>query len=219
MTQLTMYVDGSFTNPFDATCFVALTEKRVPFTMARAMLRERQPVPPALAKQVSIARIPALQHGDFLITESLAIAEYLEEAFPPPAHPALLPADLRSRARARQVMSWVRTALGALREERSWWMLFYPAPSPPPPLSTAAQRDANEMIELVGQLAQLGELAAWNLSHAELAFNLLRLSRTGHALPEQVQRFLDEATARPSVRAYLEHPRPPHRPAAVRPAA
>lgn len=212
-----MYVDGSFTNPFDATCFVALAEKQLPFTIARAMLRERQPVPPALAKQISIARIPALQHGDFLITESLAIVEYLEEAFPPPAHPRLLPADLRSRARARQVMSWVRTALGALRAERSWWMLFYPSPSPAPALSAAAQRDADEMLELVVQLEQLGELAAWNVSHAELAFNLLRLARTGHELPAPVQRFLDAATARPSVRAYLERPRPPHPPAGIRP--
>lgn len=95
--QLTLYVDGYFTNVWDATCFVALTEKQLEFSTARALLRDGQGAPARLREQTAIARIPALQHGDFLLTESLAIAEYLEDAFPPPDHTRLFPAAPHAR--------------------------------------------------------------------------------------------------------------------------
>ena len=75
--QLTLYVDGYFTSVWDATCFVALTEKQLEFSTARALLRDGQGAPARSREHTAIARIPALQHGDFLLTESLAIAEYL----------------------------------------------------------------------------------------------------------------------------------------------
>ena len=51
---------------------------------------------------------PVLQHGSLWIGESLAIVEYLEETFAPPAWPRLLPADVRDRAHARELSSWLR---------------------------------------------------------------------------------------------------------------
>lgn len=42
--------------------------------------------------------VPALEHDSLVLTQSLAIVEYLEEAFP---HPPLLPADAAERARVR----------------------------------------------------------------------------------------------------------------------
>jgi maleylacetoacetate isomerase len=42
--------------------------------------------------------IPALEHGGHVVTQSLAICEYLDEVFP---QPALLPADPRGRAAVR----------------------------------------------------------------------------------------------------------------------
>ncbi|MFB9067913.1 maleylacetoacetate isomerase [Pseudofulvimonas gallinarii] len=43
--------------------------------------------------------VPTLLHGQRRITQSLAILEYLDEAFP--GHPHLLPEDVRGRARVR----------------------------------------------------------------------------------------------------------------------
>lgn len=43
--------------------------------------------------------VPTLLHGQRRITQSLAILEYLDEAFP--GHPHLLPEDIRGRARVR----------------------------------------------------------------------------------------------------------------------
>jgi glutathione S-transferase len=208
--SLTLYVDGYFTSQFDACCFVALEEKGLPFTTARAVLREGGGVPGPLRSRTGIPRIPALQHGDFWLTESIAIAEYLEDVFPPPAYAPLFPPGPRSRARARQVMAWVRFDLARLRAERPWSMVIYPAS--PPPLSPVAERDARELFDLIEHLDDSGQLAAWNLSHADLALALLRLRPADPALPATARRLLDANLARPTLRRYLDHPRPPHPP-------
>ena len=216
--QLTLFVDGYFTSCWDATCFVALTEKQVEFTTARALLRDGQGAPAALREQTAIARIPALQHGEFWLTESLAIVEYLEDAFPPPDHVRLLPAEPAQRARARQIMAWLRFDQRALRAERPWQLSIYPPPPDEPqlPLSPEAEHDIGEMLDLVSRLAAGGELDEWNIAQADLAFAVWRIGRTGYPLPPDAQRLLDRNTARPSVRAYLEHPRPPNPPPRVR---
>lgn len=208
--SLTLYVDGYFVNQFDACCFVALDEKGLPFTTARALLRDGGGVPPSLGRFTGIPRVPALQHGDFWLTESMAIAEYLDDVFPYPAYPRLLPAEPRPRARARQAMAWLRFDLRQLRLERPWWMTQYPAS--PPPLSADAARDARELFELVDHLDATGALDAWNLSHVDLALVLIRLRPDDPALPAASRRLLDAQLERPSVRRYLEHPRPPNPP-------
>ena len=214
--QLTLFVDGYFTNCWDATCFVALTEKQVEFTTARALLRDGQGVPAALKEQTAIARIPALRHGEFWLTESLAIAEYLEDAFPSPDHARLFPAAVPQRARARQVMAWLRFDQRAVRVERPWQLSVYP-PEDLPPLSSEAERDCAELLDLIERMTASGELDDdWNIAHADLALAVFRIARTGHPITAAAQRLLDRNVERPSVKAYLEHPRPPNPPPRIR---
>ena len=205
--QLTLYVDGYWANPYDATCFIALTEKNLPFSFSRALLRDGQGLPPGLANRTAISRVPALQHGDFVLTESIAIAEYLEDVFP---EPRVFPADARGRARARQIMAWLRIELRDLRAERSWWTTLYPASLPP--LSPAAKKDALELVDIVGKLLAQGDLEHWNIAHADLAMALARIRDDDVPVPDRVRAFKDATYARPSVRAYIDHPRPPHPP-------
>ena len=209
--MITLYVDGYFTNVWDASVFVALVEKQLEFTISRALLREGQGVPPALREQAAVGRIPAMQHGDMWLTESLAIVEYLEDMFPAPEHPRVLPADPRQRARARQIMAWLRSDLWELRAERPWQMCVYPQ-SPMPPLSPAAARQAAELVALADWLDARGELAEWNLAHTDLALSLLRLSSTAYPLTPAAERVLARNLERPSVRSYLEHARPKYPP-------
>jgi len=209
--HFTLFVDGYFCNPFDATCYIALEEKHQTFSTARALLRDGQGFPAAMHARTPIARVPALAHGDFWLTESMAIAEYLEDILPPPEYPPLFPADPRERARARQVMAWLRFDLRTLREERPWWVTVYPA-SPVEPLSRQAEREATELLDVIARLAQAGALATWNIAHVDLALALYRLTRTEVVLPPAAQRLLDDNLARPSVKSYVEHPRPPNPP-------
>ena len=209
--QLTLYVDGHFTNIWDASCFVALIEKQLEFTTARALLRDGQGVPAALRDQAAIGRIPALQHGDVWLTESLAIVEYLEEVFAPPMYTRLLPPEPARRARARQVMAWLRSDLWALRQQRPWQAVVYPT-TPLAPLSPAAEREAAELVALVDWLDAHGDLATWNVAEADLAFAVMRLARTGYAVSAACLQLLDRNLARESVRSYVEHARPPNPP-------
>lgn len=210
---LTLYVDGYFVNQWDASCIVALEEKHLVYSTARALLRDGGGVPPALAGRTQIGRVPALQHGDVWLVESSAIIEYLDETFPAPEYPRLLPADVHARAKARQWMSFVRSDLVALRNERSWWMCVYPEPHPRP-LSRDGERDARELVDLIERLAAAGELepSQWNMAHADLALTLLRLASTNYPIGDRARAFLEATLKRPSLRTYIEHPRPPFRP-------
>ena len=46
-------------------------------------------------------RVPMLSHGNYHLSESSAIAEYLDELLPPPGYRALYPSSICERARAR----------------------------------------------------------------------------------------------------------------------
>jgi glutathione S-transferase len=208
---LTLYVEGYFTNVWDATCFVCMTEKQLEFSVSRALLRDGQGVPPALREHAAIGRIPALQHGELWITESLAIVEYLEDTFASPAYPRTLPADRSARARARQVMAWLRSDLWTLRSERPWQHVVYP-PTLLAPLTATAVHEATELIALVDWLAERGELAEWSLAHCDLAFALMRLADSDALLSQAARDLRASQRARGSVRAYVDHARPPNPP-------
>eukprot|EP00249_Psilotum_nudum_P004529 c18044_g1_i1 orf=696-1373(-) len=56
--------------------------------------------------------VPTLEDGDFVVSDSLAILEYLEEKFP---EPALLPVDLKKRAMIRQAVNCVVASIQPLQ--------------------------------------------------------------------------------------------------------
>src|SRR5574340_909747 len=105
----TLYCEDLWDSPYVFTAFVALTAKGVRFHTIALALDKAEQRQPQYRDHSLTGKVPTLVDGDFWLSESTAIVEYLEERFPPPAHPRLLPADLRQRARARQVMSWLRT--------------------------------------------------------------------------------------------------------------
>lgn len=65
-----------------------------------------------------LRRIPVLIEGDFVLNDSSVICQYLEDRFPAPA---LFPADLADRARARWLEEYCDTHLAGLLI----WKLFY----------------------------------------------------------------------------------------------
>ncbi len=207
-----------WTSPYVLSCFVGLTEKRLPFEMRTVNLDQGAHRSPAYVDLSFTARVPTLVDGDFSLSESSAIVEYLEEKWPAPAHPALLPRDLRDRARARQIMAWVRSDLGAIREERSAEYVFYPHDRLPPhaPLSASARRAVDKLVSFAGRVvpADGGPLfGAWSIADTDLAMMLQRLVKTDHPLPEPLRAFAQREWQRPSVAAFVSAARPPHRPA------
>lgn len=207
-----LYLDAHWANTWDCAPYVALREKGVPFSTVLAMVNER--LAPTVKYQAITGLEPALQHGDFWVAESLAIIEYVEEAFPPPEYPRLWPADMRLRARARQLMSWMRMELTALRRERNSTLLFYPRTSHAPLSPTASAQAAKlcAMIERLDPSPQGALFGDWCIADVDVAFALMRLIRTNHEVPAVLRTYAEAVWCRPSVREYVEHPRPPHAP-------
>src|SRR5215470_13643730 len=144
MEPLVLYVDGFWNSPYAFSAYVCLKEKGLPFETREINLHERAQKTPQFQSKSVTARVPMLEHGAFRLSESSAIVEYLEDTFPPPRYAAMLPAAPQERARARQIMAWIRSDLMPIREERSTHTFFYKHPVQP--LSPAGKAAAEKLI-------------------------------------------------------------------------
>lgn len=211
--SLVLYGSEMWNSPYVLSCFVTLEEKRLPFE-TRLIALHRGAQHEAAYVDVSLtSRVPALVDGALTLSESSAIVEYLEDKYAPPEHPRVLPAGLAERARARQIMAWVRSDVGPLRDERSTEFVFFePAATPPlTPLSDAGRRAADKVVRIASTLVPEdgGPLfGAWCIADTDLAMMLWRLSRTAHPLPTKLKTFADAQWARPSVQKFVTKPRP-----------
>lgn len=211
--SLLLYGNATWTSPYVLSCFVALRAKELAFEVRDVALQYgAQWEPPYAAKSLT-ARVPMLVDGDFALSESSAIDEYLEEAYAPPGHARILPAGVRERARARQVMAWLRSDLMPIREERSAEYVFYPHEvlAPLAPLSAHAQRSVGKLLAVAEQLipSDTGPLfGAWCVADTDLAMMLQRLLKTGFDLPQRLRAYAETQWKRPAVQEFCAHARP-----------
>jgi glutathione S-transferase len=207
-----LYVESSWSSPWVCTVFVTLPEKAIPFTTGLSMLRKGAGLTDAMRDRTLTGAAPVLQHGSFWLAESLAIVEYLEELFP---QPPMLPVDVRDRARARQLMTWMRNDHEALRLERPSERIFYRGPDAAP-LSPAARAIADDLVRVSLRLGVDARGAVFggqfSVLDLELAFALMRLVATGHEVPEAVRAYAAAVWARPSGREFIDPARPPNPP-------
>jgi glutathione S-transferase len=209
--------NATWTSPYVLSCFVALREKGLAFEVNDVALHTGAHFDGAFAAQSLTSRVPVLVDGDLTLSESSAIVEYLEDRYLPPQHTRVLPADLRARARARQVMAWVRSDLLAIREERSAEYVFYPHDKLRAfaPLSAAGLRATAKLLGVAERLvpADAGPLfGAWCIADTDLAMMLQRLVKTGHNVPKRLRDYAERQWDRPAVVEYSAHARPEFRP-------
>jgi glutathione S-transferase len=201
-----LYVDSQFASPYAMSAFVALKEKGLSFDVETLDLGNGATQAPSYAGVSLTRRVPTLVDGDFALSESSAIAEYLDEVFP---GPLLFPRHPRSRARARQVQAWLRSDLGALRQERSTEVVFYGPVSRP--LSPAAFDASQKLIAVATKLLSHGGdhlFDQWSIADVDLALMLNRLLLNGDEMPPRLARYAKAQWARPSVQLWVQQPRP-----------
>jgi len=204
-----LYVDAQFVSPYAMSAFVALHEKEVPFRMQTVDLRNGQNKEPKYAAISLTQRVPTLVHGDFALSESSAIAEYLHETLP--GNP-LYPSDPRSRAKARQVQAWLRSDLMPIRQERSTEVVFYGYVGKS--LSAAAHAAAEKLFAAASALLPAGSenlFGAWCIADVDLALMLNRLVMHGDSVPKHLVSYAQRQWERPSVQLWVRQPRPPLR--------
>jgi len=207
--SLVLHAETLWISPYVFSSFVALREKGVPFEVKEVSLVDRAHQADGYRALSLTGRVPTLEHDGFSVSESSAIAEYLEETFPPPRYVRLFPERRTDRARARQLMAWLRSDLGPLREERPTVSMFYDRAEHP--LSAACREAVDRLVGAAEALipALGGSLfGTWTLVDSELALMLQRLGLNGDPLPIRVREFAEREWARPSVREFVEHPRP-----------
>lgn len=203
---LHLYVDSLFTSPYAMSVFVALREKGLAFETLTLDLDARQNQAADFAQRSLTQRVPTLVDGDFALSESSAITEYLDQAYP---ETSVYPADVQQRARARQVQAWLRSDLLPIRQERSTLVVF--CGQKRPPLSADAQAAATKLISAAqALLADNREYLCgqWSIADVDLAVMLNRLILNGDAVPTQLVAYAQRQWQRPSVREWVELRRP-----------
>lgn len=202
--KFTLYIDGRFLSPYAMSAFVALTEKGVPFELKKVDLMTREHLQPAYSQLSATRRIPTLTHGTFNLSESSAIAEYLEDLLPPPSHFPLFPQHLEQRARARQIQAWLRSDLMPIREERNTEVVFLKPVDQP--LSPAAAAAAGSLFDAVQAWLAPGAknlFGEWCIADSDLALMLNRLILNGDEVPARLVDYVEHQWQRPSVMTWV----------------
>lgn len=203
-----LYVDSNYVSPYAMSVFVALHEKALPVEITTIDLSSGAASDPAYARISLTHRVPTLVDGDFSLSESSAITEYLHEAYPAQA---LYPAEVKDRARARQVQAWLRSDFMPIRSERPTIVLFY-GPSATP-LSVEAHEAAQILFAgATALLAHGGQHlcgSEWCIADVDLALMLNRLVLNGDPVPDDLAAYASRQWQRPSVQAWISQARPP----------
>jgi len=147
-------------------------------------------------------QVPVLRDGEMVISESIAILEYLEESHP---EPVLMPSGAKARALARQLMLWSGDYLAP-----AWkaWMapLFDPGMQRGDPAVVKGRDDIAAHLDVLGERLGGARWLAGEFSLADVCYapfvttfgmiGLDDLLRARVAVRDWVERL----SARPSVR-------------------
>lgn len=156
---------------------------------------------------VPMGTLPAIRLGDWVLSESEAINEYLDEAHP---SPPMLPGDARARARIRFVCRFHDLVL----EPRVRALFAHVKPAGRDPRRVAALR--GEIETGIAQLASWVQPQPWLLTTAisladcgplvnlPLACTVLAACEQPIVLPPVLQTWLDAGSQHPPVRLALD---------------
>ncbi|MDO5625271.1 MAG: glutathione S-transferase family protein [Pseudomonadota bacterium] len=161
----------------------------------------------ALAGTSPTGKVPVLADGDLLVWDTLAIAEYLAEAFPE-LH--LWPREAPQRAHARSVCAEMHSGFGALRSACPMNV-----EARLPEVGALIWRDQPAVRADVARLVHMwqGLLAAhggpllfgrFTIADAFFAPVVMRLVTYALPVPPDVRAYMDRVCALPGVQAWIE---------------
>lgn len=202
-TKLKLYVGADFVSAFAMSAFVALKEKQLSFELVTLGLKARDNYQASYRDLSLTCKIPTLIHQGFALSESSAIAEYLEEVAP--GHNRLLPLDIKQRARARQLQAWLRSDLLVIRKERPADLIYFGPKDNP--LSDDALAAVDRLFFVADRLLEGGAehlFGDWSIADTDLAIMLNRLVANGDQVPSRLAAYVRRQWDRDSVRAWMD---------------
>ena len=204
-TEVKLFVDSQFISPYAMSVYVTLIEKGIFFDLEKIDLNASQNQTQAYYDVSLTARVPTLQHGNFYLSESTAIVEYLEEVFPAPEYPSVFPKEQLDRARARQIQAWIRSDLMPIREERPTEVIFFQPTATP--LSQSGKIALKKLIRVADSLLSdrsLNLFGEWCIADTDLALMLNRLVLNGDRIPEKLENYANFQWQRPSIQHWVQ---------------
>ena len=202
-TRFKLYVGADFVSAFAMSAFVALKEKQLSFDLVTLDLKARENYQASYRDVLLTCKIPTLVHEGFALSESSAIAEYLEEVTP--GHNKLFPLDIRQRARARQLQAWLRSDLLVIRKERPADLIYFGKKDNP--LSDEALAAVGRLFFVADRLLEEGAdhlFGDWSIADTDLAIMLNRLLANGDQVPARLAAYVRRQWDRDSVRAWMD---------------
>ena len=201
-----LYVDTQYRSPYAMSVFVGLQEKHIPFELRTIDFTNGANHSDEYAAVSLTERLPTIVDGDFSLSESSAITEYLDEVYP---GMSLYPSDPKMKARARQVQAWIRSDFLPIRQERSTIVIYYQVSHVP------LSGDATEAVQKLFRAAEAllhhngGHLFGhWSIADVDLALMLNRLLLNGDAVPTKLADYARRQWDRPSVQEWIHLNRP-----------
>ena len=201
--KLKLYVGADHVSAFAMSAFVALKEKQLSFELVAVDLKARENYLASYRDLSLTCKIPTLVHDDFALSESSAIAEYLEELSP--GHKKLYPQDIQQRARARQLQAWLRSDLLVVRKERPFDLVYFGKKNTA--LSDEAQAAVERLFFVAGHLLEEGAehlFGDWSIADTDLAIMLNRLVANGDPVPARLAAYVRRQWDRDSVWAWMD---------------
>lgn len=201
--KIKLYVGADFVSAFAMSTFVALKEKQLSFELVTLDLKARENYQPGYRDLSLTCKIPTLVHEGFALSESSAIAEYLDEIAPQPRK--LFPQDTRQRARARQLQAWLRSDLLIIRKERPADLIYFGKKDTP--LSDDALAAVDRLFFVADRLLKGGAdhlFGDWSIADTDLAIMLNRLLANGDHVPARLAAYVRRQWDRDSVRAWMD---------------
>ncbi|MBF4556498.1 glutathione transferase [Pseudomonas sp. p50] len=201
--KIKLYVGADFVSAFAMSTFVALKEKQLSFELVTLDLKARENYQPGYRDLSLTCKIPTLVHQGFALSESSAIAEYLDEIAPQPQK--LFPLDTRQRARARQLQAWLRSDLLIIRKERPADLIYFGKKDTP--LSDDALAAVDRLFFVADRLLKGGAdhlFGDWSIADTDLAIMLNRLLANGDHVPARLAAYVRRQWDRDSVRAWMD---------------
>jgi glutathione S-transferase len=201
--KLKLYVGADHVSAFAMSAFVALKEKQLSFELVTVDLKARENYLATYRNLSLTCKVPTLVHDDFALSESSAIAEYLDELSP--GHKKLYPQDIRQRARARQLQAWLRSDLLVVRKERPFDLVYFGKKNTV--LSDEAQAAVERLFFVAGHLLEEGAehlFGDWSIADTDLAIMLNRLVANGDPVPARLAAYVRRQWDRDSVRAWMD---------------
>lgn len=204
MAELTLYIGNKNYSSWSLRPWLLLKQAGIPFDEVVVPLY-RPESKRAILEFSPSGKVPALRRGDLLVWDSLAICEYLAEAFP---NARLWPGDPAARAAARSASAEMHSGFPALRAQLPMNVRAHlPGRPLSPEVSAAIERIAAIWRDCRSRFAT-GEgdflFGGFTIADAMYAPVACRFRTYEPALPADAKAYCEALLALPAMREWTE---------------